>query len=554
MSGKKFTGSASADKLIITATNATVNPGNGNDSISVTGAGAVVQFAANDGLDTITYAADMQISLSGTTKPTGVALNDTNLIIGYGKKDSLTVTNFDDSLIVANKKDTVTIAADRIGLSENLTFGKNSVTIAADYVGSVSSADDVYVGNKLSNVTSFDASKTTGAVYVGGNAKANTLYGGAQSTLAGGGGKDVFVYDGGAVTIADYEVGEKISVTSTASDYSINGSDVLISFGDSNSLQISDGAGKAITLVEGKKSSVNVYSAEGLFNGGKTAVTTSGSFDGADYNKLATITAGVDTGVSLAGNAKSNVIIGGAGDDTLTGSSGKDIFHYSGGADVITDYANGDKVSLATGIGLTGATVSGKDVTVSMSNGGSIVLEGVGSNEVAFLETTLNAKGKETSKSATYIFGNGAIFNANQSAVTVSTDFDAAVYTNLATIKSSSDSGVELGGNAKANVIIGGAGNDTLWGSTKNDTLTGGEGADTFVYKPGDGKDVITDYATGDLLKIDGVTFTKAAFSRGTLTLTVDGGSIALKNVTTSTEFDINGDKYQISNSMLVKK
>ena len=46
-------------------------------------------------------------------------------------------------------------------------------------------------------------------------------------------------------------------------------------------------------------------------------------------------------------------------------------------------------------------------------------------------------------------------------------------------------------GNDKLN---GGAGNDTLWGEAGSDQLTGGTGSDIFVYKAGDGSDLVMDF------------------------------------------------------------
>lgn len=57
-------------------------------------------------------------------------------------------------------------------------------------------------------------------------------------------------------------------------------------------------------------------------------------------------------------------------------------------------------------------------------------------------------------------------------------------------------------------VLVGGKGDDTLIGGTGNDTLTGGLGADTFVFRPGDGQDIITDFSSNQLDKIDLSAFT----------------------------------------------
>ena len=130
-------------------------------------------------------------------------------------------------------------------------------------------------------------------------------------------------------------------------------------------------------------------------------------------------------------------------------------------------------------------------------------------------------------------------------------------------VSTSREKGINVTGNSLANSIVGGKGADTLYGATGNDTLTGGAGNDTlygdagndtFIYALGDGKDTVFDYQTGDMLKILDGLFSKSKYKNGTLTLTIDGGSIVFKNVTTSTTFNINSTDYKISGSKLKKK
>ena len=105
--------------------------------------------------------------------------------------------------------------------------------------------------------------------------------------------------------------------------------------------------------------------------------------------------------------------------------------------------------------------------------------------------------------------------------------------------------------------LDGGMGNDSLWGGAGNDTLTGDMGNDTFIYRPNEGTDTITDFTAGDMLQIlkaDGAqgTFSNSSFSGSNLTLAIDGGgSVIFQNVTTSTSFNINGTTYSISGSKL---
>jgi Ca2+-binding RTX toxin-like protein len=81
----------------------------------------------------------------------------------------------------------------------------------------------------------------------------------------------------------------------------------------------------------------------------------------------------------------------------------------------------------------------------------------------------------------------------------------------------------KLSGNGGNDVLVGGAGRDTIWGGGGADTITGGldadrlsggSGADRFVFQAGDGRDVITDFASGtDKLRMLGLTAADVAWS-----------------------------------------
>lgn len=66
-----------------------------------------------------------------------------------------------------------------------------------------------------------------------------------------------------------------------------------------------------------------------------------------------------------------------------------------------------------------------------------------------------------------------------------------------------------LGGSDK---IKGMGGDDMLEGGRGNDKLWGGEGADTFVFGPGEGRDIVNDFEVGsDIVAIKGVKGIKTA-------------------------------------------
>lgn len=56
----------------------------------------------------------------------------------------------------------------------------------------------------------------------------------------------------------------------------------------------------------------------------------------------------------------------------------------------------------------------------------------------------------------------------------------------------------DLVGGDGDDTLSGGSGNDWLFGGRDNDTMTGGSGQDRFDFRPGDGRDTITDFTIGD--------------------------------------------------------
>ena len=100
-------------------------------------------------------------------------------------------------------------------------------------------------------------------------------------------------------------------------------------------------------------------------------------------------------------------------------------------------------------------------------------------------------------------------------------------------ILTATGSKVTLSGGAGNDKLTGGSGNDSLSGGAGNDTLKGGAGKDIFVYD-GKGNDVISDYATGDKIKLSG-TLSNVTISKKNVVLKVGEQTLTVNNAKSKT-------------------
>ncbi len=322
-------------------------------------------------------------------------------------------------------------------------------------------------------------------------------------------------------------------------------------------------------------------------------VTVSGGYEfdfASDYSK-ATIT-GSSSSDTITTRGKKISVNGGKGDDvikifgsgTVTGGKGADIFYYkSSGANVISDYAEEDKISIASGT--VNVTTSGDDAIFTVGKG-KITVEGGADKTITYFE---NGVEKTYSK-----IPDDVIYNAKGTAATLTAEYAAdsftpneySTYKNiLVTIDASAVmNALEITGNKKSNFIIGtddddlidggtgadkilgnvgndiihggagndslnggndddelygdagndtilgGTGEDSLWGGKGTDTLYGGDGSDTFIYKNGDGKTVIADFDEFDTIMVLDAKVGSYTSSKSNVIFTVGNGQIVVQN------------------------
>lgn len=248
MSGKTFTGTSSSDTITVAAENATIAGGKGNDSVTLE-KGATLIYATGDGNDSVNFAEGFKVSLSGSTKLSSLSKSDSNLILAFGKNSSVTVTDIgeSDSFEIVGKNQNLTVDMSKFDLADRLSFDKDksptAVTVSSDFSGSLSSSDDLYLGNsKLSAVTTFDAHELTSSVLIEGNAKANSILGGnGDDTLSGGAGNDVLRGNSGDDSLWG-DAGNDTLIGGDGSDTFIynngEGKDVIFGFETGDMLQI----------------------------------------------------------------------------------------------------------------------------------------------------------------------------------------------------------------------------------------------------------------------------------------------------------------------------
>lgn len=474
----------------------------------------------------------------------------------------------------------------------------------------------------------------------GGKGNDSIFGGDGNDILTGGAGSDVFVYDGsGNDKITDYAEGDKIRITAGTPKITTSKNNLVFTVGN-NKLTVQNAAKKELVWIDADGVQHTIGGVEPTnYNGDGTSVTltaayTDDAFTSTEYsdyastlktidasavehdlkivgNKLAnkiigsgqddnisagngadTINAGDgnDTLAGGAGNDKiygeagndsinggagADVLDGGAGKDTLTGGDGADTFVHSAGNTTITDYVVGDKISIASGT-ISAIDIGSSDVVFTVGKGKITVKDVVDKQDYV---SYVNADG-----TAGVVGLRTVVYKNNSATLTAGYTDDSFTQTEYSQYKdkligidaSAVTQDLVIGGNKKANNIIGtgqadtisggagadsiyggagndslngGAGNDLLSGGKGNDKLYGGAGSDIFVYANGDGKDTILDYSEEDGDKIS-ITSGTVSYEVGKsdVVFTVGKGKITVKGAADQdvTYIDADGEEHHI--------
>ncbi|MGE0748254.1 MAG: M10 family metallopeptidase [Rhodospirillales bacterium] len=262
----------------------------------------------------------------------------------------------------------------------------------------------------------------------------------------------------------------------------------------------------------------------------------------------------------LSGGDGNDTLAGGSGSDTLTGGDGDDTYVVTTGVAVIVETAGGghDRIVSAYGGALPDnvedmEVASGGAVYVTgnaldnriAGGGGSDVLSGGAGNDTliggAGNDTLDGGEGTDRLEGGNgddvYVLGlggDGIVELADQGTDTVRTDGSFTLPDHVENLIIAGTSGAAGTGNALANLIVAGIGDDVLSGGGGDDTILGGDGDDAIAG--GDGADLLDGGTGADLLDGGAGDDTLMLSSEGTWTVSF----IAL-NVDTGEEVSLLG-------------
>jgi Ca2+-binding RTX toxin-like protein len=215
---------------------------------------------------------------------------------------------------------------------------------------------------------------------------------------------------------------------------------------------------------------------------------------------------GADTMFGGAGNDRlhgeggDDLLAGGTGDDVLTGGDGSDTFAFDRGDGADTVFADRTNTLFADVLSF-GAAIAAADVRLVQS-GSDLRFETGATGDSVTLKNWFAPNQEQ--QVAEVRFADGTVWSRDQITslmvrTTAGTGGNDAIdgYVGPDLIQG-------FGGN---DTIRAGAGADRLEGGTGNDSLDGGADADVYVFRPGDGADVIgaADPFADDVLRFEGI-------------------------------------------------
>ncbi|QWT14255.1 tandem-95 repeat protein [Sphingobium xenophagum] len=449
----QFTGTA--------AGNDTIDGGAGTDSIVALANNAIIRLAAFSNIETIsggTYSgvtiagsdnADSfdftSVTLSAITKISGNAGDD--LIVGNSAANVISGGDGQDTLYGGDGNDTITGDAGDdvlVGGAGNDSLNGGAGIDWVDYSAYTTNLSISLAVTTAQGVASGESDTITNVENVRGGAGNDTLTGSsAANILEGGAGTDTLNGGGGNDTLLGGSGNDGLNGgDGTDMLDGADGDDILN--GDAGNDTILGGAGN--DQLNGGTGADNLNGGEGddtLTGGDANDILAGGAGTDQIYAGIGDdIIDGGDGNDTITGDAGADQIAGGAGNDSIYGGDGNDVIYGDGGNDTVTGDAGDDFIAPGTG--------------------NDMVYAGGGTDTLSYATAT-----------AAWVVNLGA----NSATSGAETD---GVY-DFENVETGSGNDVIIG-NAAANAMNGGGGNDRLTGGAGNDVINGGAGSDIGVF------------------------------------------------------------------------
>ncbi|WP_246252798.1 beta strand repeat-containing protein [Allomesorhizobium camelthorni] len=443
------------------------------------------------GVDTADYSDKSQsvvVTLNGSANSTvtvGDSAEDTlrNIenVIGGSAGDILTGDNLNNSFQGGGGADVI----DGGGGTDTADFREKTTSVVVSLNGAADAT--VFVGgvaeDTLRNVENLIGG-SAGDMFIG-DALANKFSGAeGNDWLRGGLGADIL--DGGEdIDTADYsDKNASVSVT-------LNGSNLAtVTVGG----VAEDSIAKIENIVGGSGDDFITGDAlANTFRGGLGADILDGGagIDTADYSDksqsvVLTLSGASNTLVTVNGSAEDTLrnienVIGGSADDTLTGDSLNNSFQGGAGADTIDGGSGSDTADYRDKSGPMTIILNG-------ANASTVFVGSVAEDSIRNIENILAGSGDDS------LTGDALANTLDGGAGNDTVDYSGRTGSVLVTLNGGTDARVTIGGSLEDTLrnvenIIGGSGSDTIIGDAHANVLIGGGGGD--ILKGGLGSDIL---------------------------------------------------------------
>ncbi|MBR4903943.1 MAG: hypothetical protein IKZ53_04680 [Selenomonadaceae bacterium] len=529
-------GGANADSIIAGTAGAILDGGAGNDSL-VGATDKADTFVFNSGSDSIIgyeYGKDL-VSVPESLRPESAVVSvdsNKNLVLDFDGGDKITFVKAGEQ--TENLTVSLTGGSDTYIFNKEYVAQNNSITLTSAYSAGAFTQP---FQEKYYDV--IDTSQVPNAISIAGNDNANTIVGSTVEggTINSGAGSDkidvserktgksfTFVYTSGKDTVEGFEGLDFISIAENSiSNVNVGGNRFTLVIDKNKNALTLDGEDVDKVYMPGK---TKYFTADGiadlsgtshslkLFAGAKGKIDLTDEIYGADNITSVNAENVKDQSVDLEASS-----LGGSfkfADKNKT----KDVFNYNGGNVTIEGCeANKDKINLGDYGEISGFTVEGKDVAISVSGYGNtdgvISIIGAAGQEILIHDSQMRSNAYEKK----IFFKGNVLLDKGNNPVSVTIPADAGDYTvpKDSTIKKITvESGVKdikitAGDKNNTTVDASAASGVTLIGGAKNDKFIGSEdNADVFVYGKTSGKtgkDVIQNYGDGDKVSLQGTNY-----------------------------------------------